>query len=102
MNQGLKHDQIAEILGLSEQKMHYLMKIKIKTEKKSGWKKWKKKLDKKYIDKIFKLAKDKTTSEMSSKLIASIINSLLEKYAKEGKDINNKIHFSTVFRYKNS
>ena len=34
LNQGLKHDQIAEILGLSKQKMHYLMKIKIKTEKK--------------------------------------------------------------------
>ena len=49
------------------------MKVDIKTEIKV-----KKKIDKKYIDKRFDLAKDKQISQISSKQIASIINADLE------------------------
>ena len=58
-----------------------------------------KKLNKKYIDKICELAKDKVTREMSSKHITSIINSNLEKNAssefrqncyEEGKDCSEE------------
>lgn len=94
LNQRIKQAEIAEMLGVSKQKVHYWKKTEIKTEQKR-----KKKLDKKYIDKIFELAKDKPTSEMGSKRIASIINAELEKDAKEGKAHPKKIHFSTVCRY---
>ena len=93
MNQGFKQGQIAKMLNISKQKVHYWMKVEIKTEQNR-----KKKLDKKYIDKICELAKDKLTSEMSSKRIASIINSDLERDASNGK-APKKIHFSTVCRY---
>ena len=76
LNQGFKQGQIAKMLNISKQKVHYQMKVEIKTEQNR-----KKKLDKKYIDKICELAKDKLTSEMSSKRIASIINSDLERDA---------------------
>ena len=69
------------------------MKTEIKTEQKR-----RKKLDNNYIDKICELAKDKQISEMSSKRIASIINSDLEKDAAGGNSAK-KIHFSTVCRY---
>ena len=52
------------------------------------------------MDKIIKLAKNKTTSQMCSKRIASIINSALSK-RKELDNIGNQlsIHCNTVNNY---
>ena len=93
LNQGFKQSQIVKMLKISKQKVHYRMKTEIKTEQKR-----RKKLDKIYIDKICELAKDLPTSEMSSKMITSIINLDLENNAIEGKPAK-KIHFSTICRY---
>ena len=55
----------------------------------------KKKLNVQYIQKIYTLAKDKTTSEMGSKRIAAIINKDLENEVVDSQK-KKKIHFSSI------
>ena len=76
-------------------KVCYWSKHEIKTEQKR-----RKKLDDKYIQKIYNLAKDKTTSEMGSKRIAAIINKDLENEVADSEK-RKKVHFSTICRYLN-
>ena len=69
LNKGLKPIQVANLLGLSRQKVNYWKKNEIKTTQTR-----RKKLDAPFIQKIRELAENKTTSEMSSRKIASMIN----------------------------
>ena len=66
--------KIAKMLNLSKQKVNYWAHHDIDSVKKR-----KKKFRSLYVDKIIRLAKNKTTSQMSSKRIAGIINSALLK-----------------------
>ena len=83
------------MLNLSKQKVNYWAHHDTDSVKKR-----KKKFRNFYVDKIIRLAKNKTTSQMSSKRIAGIINSALLKrkeYDSRGKQLT--IHFNTVCNY---
>lgn len=83
LNKGLKPIEVAKILGVSKQKVNYWRKNEIKSTQTR-----RKKLDMSFIQEICELAGNKTTSEMSSRKIASIINEKLK--AKEIIDKNRK------------
>ena len=95
LERGFSQNDIAKLLNFHKTKVSYWAKTEIKDEQKR-----RKKLDKKYVDRIIDLAKNKTTSAMGTRKIAAIINAELEK---EGVvDKNNKpiyIHHVTVSRY---
>ena len=98
LKRGLTQKKIAQLLGLKKQKLSYWANHGIKTIETR-----RKKLSKTYINKICKLSKDKTTSDMGSKKIANIINELLKN--KKIMDSNGKtlsISFKTVCRYLNA
>ena len=59
MNLELEQAKIAEIFGVSKQKVYYLMKIRIKTERKLT-----KKLDKKKFDKYHRQQKNNEKKEI--------------------------------------
>ena len=61
--------KVARILGISRQKVNYWRKTEIRS-----FQHRRKKLDDSYINKICELAKDKTTSQVSSRKIANLIN----------------------------
>ena len=73
LKRGFTQKKIAQLLGLKKQKVSYWSKHEIKHIQTR-----RKKLSKTYINKICKLAKDKTTSDMGSKKIANIINESLK------------------------
>ena len=86
LSKGYKQADIVKILKVSKQKVHYWVKNPVRTEQKR-----RKKLNVQYIQKIYTLAKDKSTSEMGSKRIASIIN-------KENSFFDNLLLFKSIFR----
>ena len=62
LKRGLTQKKIAQLLGLKKQKVSYWANHEIKTIQTR-----RKKLSRTYINKICKLTKDKTTSDMGSK-----------------------------------
>ena len=80
---------IARKLKISKQRVNYWVKTPIKSSQSR-----RKKLDKIYIDKIISLGENQTTSSMSSRKIANIINSEFQK-----EDINLSISKDSVNRY---
>ena len=95
LEKGFKQCEIVKLLKIKKQKVSYWAKTEIKKSQKK-----KKKLDDIFIEKIVNLAKNKTTSVMSSRKIASLINSQLEN--ENIVDRNNKplsVHFTTICNY---
>ena len=80
---------IARKLKISKQRVNYWIKTPIKSIQSR-----RKKLDKKYIDKIISLGENQTTSAMSSRKIANIMNSEFK-----ANDINLSVSKDTVNRY---
>ena len=80
---------IARKLKISKQRVNYWIKTPIKSSQIR-----RKKLDKIYIDKIISLGENQTTSSMSSRKIANIMNAQFQK-----EDINLSISKDTVNRY---
>ena len=78
LDKGFSQKKIAKTLKISKQRVHYWTKTPITPVKKR-----RKKLDDIYITKIIELAKDKTTSEMSSSAIRDLINNQLKKDKKD-------------------
>ena len=74
MERGLSNAQISKSLGIPESTIRYYRKRPSNLEVKR-----KSKLPKKYIDKIYELASNKTTREMPGRLIAIKINKMLER-----------------------
>ena len=72
LKQGMQPIKIARLLKVSKQKVNYWKRAKIKYIQTR-----RKKLQPEYINKIWQLAADKTTSEMSSRKITNIINAEL-------------------------
>ena len=85
----LKPIQIARKLHISKQRVNYWVKREIKEVQYR-----RKKFDKKIIDKIISLAENKTTSSMSSRKIAALMN---EEFKNENLDVS--ISKDTVNRY---
>ena len=93
LNKGMKPIEVANLLDVSKQKVNYWKRNEIKTIQTR-----RKKLDASFIQKICELAENKTTSEMSSRKIASIINEDLK--TNNILDINKKpIKISNVTAY---
>ena len=83
--QGYSQAQIMKILNLKKTKVNYWIHTPLKTTQEK-----KKKLDDKYMKKIYELGKDKPISEMSGEKIKNIINEELKKdnvLDKKGKQI---------------
>ena len=80
---------IARKLKISKQRVNYWIKTPIKSSQSR-----RKKLDKIYIDKIISLGENQTTSSMSSRKIANIMNAQFQN-----EDINLSISKDTVNRY---
>ena len=81
--------EIARKLHINKQRVNYWVKTSIKTVQYR-----KKKLPQKYIDKIISLARNQTTSSMSSRKIASLMN---EEFKRD--NINITISKDSVNRY---
>ena len=81
LQKGLTQKRIASLLGLKKQKVSYWANHEIKTVQSR-----RKKLSNPFINKICRMAKDRTTSDMSSKKIASLINSELKEKKKTQKE----------------
>jgi len=95
LDKGLKQSDIVKILNISFQKVNYWAKTDLKTTRKR-----RKKLPEEYFQKILDLANNQTTSAMSSRKIASIINAELEN--QNIVDRNNKpltINHTTICNY---
>ena len=93
-SRGVKQAEIARLLGVTRQKVSYWVNKDV-----SNYKKRKKKFSQFYIDKIIKLARNKTTSTMSCRKISRIINTPFSKrnIMQNGKPLN--ISFKTVSNY---
>ena len=91
LNLGYTSSQIAKKLKIRKQIVSYWKNTELKTIQYR-----RKKLDQEDIDKIIKLAENKTTSNMGSRKIASIMN---KDFKKKGKSIT--ISKNTVCRYLN-
>ena len=74
LEKGYIQYKIAKMLNISKQKVLYWARTEIKSIQTR-----KKKFRNYYVNKIINLAKNKTTSQMSSKKIASILNSVFAK-----------------------
>ena len=95
IEKGVKQKDIVKLLHVKRQKVSYWANTEIKTTQKR-----RRKLNDVFVEKIREMAKNKTTSAMSSRKIASIINLELEK--ENVVDSNNKllsIHHSTICNY---
>jgi len=95
LKKGYTQYQISKMLNISKQKVHYWVRNEIKFIQTR-----KKKFRNFYVNKIINLAKNKTTSQMSSKKIAAILNSVFTKrkeFDKNGKQLS--IHFNTICNY---
>lgn len=73
LNNHIKPIKIARLLNISKQRVNYWIKTEIKYTQFR-----RKKISDKYIDESCNLAGDKTTSEMSTRKITSIINTKLK------------------------
>ena len=93
-SRGVKQAEIARLLGVTRQKVSYWVNKDV-----TNYKKRKKKFSQFYVDKIVKLARNKTTSTMSCRKIARIINTSFSKrnIMQNGKPLN--ISFKTVSNY---
>ena len=93
-SRGVKQAEIARLLGVTRQKVSYWVNKDV-----TNYKKRKKKFSQFYFDKIVKLARNKTTSTMSCRKIARIINTSFSKrnIMQNGKPLN--ISFKTVSNY---
>ena len=91
ISRGIKQAEIARLLGIPRQKVNYWSKREYPTNKKR-----RKKLSQFYVDKIIRLAKNKTTSSMSCRKIARIINTSFIKRNIKYKGKHVKIFFKTV------
>ena len=97
LKKGFSPIKVARILGLSRQKVNYWRKTEIKSIQYR-----RKKLDDSYINKIYELAKDKTTSQISSRKIANLINKEFSEANILTKDEKpTKICHSTICHYLN-
>ena len=99
MERGLSNAQISKSLGIPESTVRYYRKREdIKEIKRAS------KLPQKYIEKIYKLASNKTTREMPGGLIAIKINNLLKKdniLDKNGKNLSiTKSQVNRILREK--
>ena len=81
--------EIARQLHISKKRVNYWVKTPTKEVQFR-----RKKLEKKYIDKIISLARDQTTSSMSSRKIASLMNGEFKK-----SNLNITISKDSVNRY---
>ena len=90
----IKYAEIARILDISRQKVYYWAHNDFKVTQKR-----RKKFIKYYFDKIVKLARNKTTSNMSCRKIARIINTALIKRNIKYRGKQLKIYFKTVSNY---
>ena len=81
--------EIARKLNITKQRVNYWVKTSIKTVQYR-----KKKLPQKYIDKIISLARNQTTSSMSSRKITSLMN---EEFKRDS--LNITISKDSVNRY---
>ena len=91
---GMKYDEIARLLKISLQKFYYWTHNDFKDKQNR-----RKKLSKFYFDKIIKLAKNKTTSNMSCRKISRIINPSLNKRNIKYRGKQLKISFKTISNY---
>ena len=89
LNKKYRPIDIANEFNISKQKVNYWKKTEIKTEIHRRLK-----LNQDDIDQIIKLAENKTTSEMSCRKIANIMN---KKFEKEGKE--TRISRTTIAKY---
>ena len=95
INKGMRQCEISRLLGIKKEKVSYWSRHEIKERQFKP-----KKLKDIYIKAIQKWAKDKTTSQRSSRTIARMINSTLEKrneVDKKGRQIS--VHYTTVNNY---
>ena len=90
----MKYAEIARLLKISRQKVYYWAHKDIITKQQR-----RKKFSKFYFDKIIKLARNKTTSNMSCRKISRIINTALIKRNIKYKGKQLKISFKTVSNY---
>ena len=93
-NDEMKQAEIARLLNISPQKVYYWVHHPFKMKHKR-----RKKFSQFYIDKIAKLAKNKTTSSMSCRRISRIIDTALLKRNIKYKGKQMKISFKTVSNY---
>ena len=97
LKKGFSPIKVARILGLSRKKVNYWRKTEIKSIQYR-----RKKLDDSCINKIYELAKDKTTSQISSRKIANLINEeFREAYILTKNEKPFKIHYSIICHYLN-
>ena len=89
LDKKIRQIDIAKKFNISKQKVNYWKKTDIKTEIHRRLK-----LSQEDIDKIIKLAENKTTSEMSCRKIAPIMNKEFEKAGKK-----TRISRTTVAKY---
>ena len=89
LDKKIRQKDIAKKFNISKQKVNYWKRTEIKTEIHRRLK-----LNQEYIDQIIKLAENKTTSEMSFRKIANIMN---KKFEKEGKE--TRISRTTITKY---
>ena len=92
---GLRQCQIVRLLGFKKEKVSYWSRTELKESQHKP-----KKLNEKYIKTIQRWALNKTTSQRSSRKIATMINSILAKrkeFDSKGRQIT--IHYTTVNNY---
>ena len=92
LNKGFRQCEISRLLGLKKEKVYYWAKTEIKFSQR--------KPKDSYIEKILKWAKNKVTSQRSSRKIANMINSVLNKLNevdRKGRPVT--AHYTTVNNY---
>ena len=92
---GLRQGEIVGLLGFKKEKVSYWSRTELKESQHKP-----KKLNEKYIKTIQRWALNKTTSQRSSRKIATMINSILAKrkeFDSKGRQIT--IHYTTVNNY---
>ena len=95
LNKVFRQCEISRLLGLKKEKVSYWAKTEIKFSQRKP-----KKLNDFYIEKIIKWAKNKVTSQRSSRKIANMINSVLNKLNevdRKGRPVT--VHYTTVNNY---
>ena len=96
LNQGMQPIKISRLLKISKQRVNYWKKTEIKYTQTR-----RKKLQPELIKKICDLAENKTTSEISSRKIANLINEELKKTFENSKGKKITITHPTVCKYLN-
>ena len=96
LKKGMQPIKIARLLNVSKQKINYWKKTEIKYTQTR-----RKKLQPELIQKICDLAANKTTTEMSSRKIANLINEELKNSSKVPKSKKISITHPTICSYLN-